>query len=317
MIHRFPRQFSASRSRGDVDPAEQNPATLPRQPGQTQKKSEFLEVRISFDEKQAFMAACRKRGVHASSVIRAAVREYIERNKGQQSGHNASSALEKTDEGDFVMAKSQLKSARRSSWLAATGVGAICLGLGVLFALNSLAPTYAGTPSEALLQMVDKNGDGKIARSEFHNPAEDGEVYASECTIDFGVYEPEPGDWSAHFTRIDRNGDGFADLDELEQDFAAFQDAAFKKLDKDGDGTLSQGEFSPAVSFVESQAPENQECTIYARDITLPEGGDDGNAATAQGDVEKFEKEAVIAELFKVFDKNRNGVVDRGEFDMF
>ncbi len=106
------------------------------------KKTETLEIRLSHEEKQAFMARCRTEGLTASEAVR-----------GFISGRAVRSPKRKTGLG----------------WTVAAALGA---GLAVgAVAAPSLAQSASRavhvTDQQAVFARMDRNGDGVISLAEF------------------------------------------------------------------------------------------------------------------------------------------------------
>lgn len=104
--------------------------TMPRPP----KKSETLEIRLSHEDKQAFMARCRAEGVTASEVLRSLIETPVARPKRSVKPWQALVAA-----------------------LAGLLIGAV--------AAPSIAQALPG--SRAAFDQMDTNRDGVISFAEF------------------------------------------------------------------------------------------------------------------------------------------------------
>ena len=117
------------------------------------KKSESIEVRVPFEAKQAFIAACKAERRSASDVIRGAIAAYVDRRDGQPD-----LAAERK------LAGLVPKSLRRKHYVA-LGAASV-LGIAALAALPS-----AAAPSDpdqvAAFSKLDRNGDGFVSFQEF------------------------------------------------------------------------------------------------------------------------------------------------------
>jgi len=125
----------------------------PRRPS---KKSEMLEVRLDYESKQEFLAACQAAGRTASDVVREQIAAFVAQANAPMEpdhGHEAGRVL------DFVPAQ-----LRRKRW-AAAGIGAV--GLAMAVALPSAAAPGAKAPFEKL----DRNHDGQLSPEEYDGRA--------------------------------------------------------------------------------------------------------------------------------------------------
>ena len=117
------------------------------------KKSESIEVRLPFEAKQAFIAACKAERRTASDVIRGAIAAYVDRRGGRPD-----LAAERK------LAGLAPKALRRTHYVA-FGAASV-LGIAALAALPS-----AAAPSEpdkaAAFSNLDRNGDGFVSYPEF------------------------------------------------------------------------------------------------------------------------------------------------------
>lgn len=111
-------------------------------PKRREKKSETVEIRLPYSQKQDFMAACRAQGTTASDAIRDFIAEYVERTHGH--------------DGNVVA----LRQMPRKSALIAAGVGAGALLLGAV-------PAAADTVD------VDANQDGVVSTQNDSDTAQD------------------------------------------------------------------------------------------------------------------------------------------------
>lgn len=94
------------------------------------------------------------------------------------------------------------------------GVGDVCSGVRVWRVCP--AGRERGPPKGDFIQHFDKDGDGKVSKQEFTGP-------------------------DAHFSRLDKNGDGYVDASE--KPTGPPKGNPIQHLDKDGDGKLSKAEF--------------------------------------------------------------------------
>jgi hypothetical protein len=148
------------------------------------KKSETLEIRLPFDQKQAFMVRCQAEGRSASEALRGFIDESLaepRRPEGRPSG-------------------------RRLRW-AAVGLAAMSLGA-------VAAPSLARPSLPAQFARLDADHDGRLSFAEFERGA------SLQLTLGPGAaHALEPADREGllrrAFGRIDANRDGEIALDEF------------------------------------------------------------------------------------------------------
>lgn len=135
-------------------------------PSRPRKKSEMLEVRLDFETKQEFLAACRNSGRTASDVVREQIAAFL----AEQAQPAAPEPVAATGRVlDFVPAP-----LRRHRW-AAAGIGAV--GLVMAAAL----PSAAAPGPKAAFDKLDANHDGVLSADEF-----EGKTKAPGCTTPDG-----------------------------------------------------------------------------------------------------------------------------------
>lgn len=116
------------------------------------KKSETLEVRIPYETKQAFLAACREDGTTASEVVREQVQSYLD-----------ARVRPSPDERRTLVMHLPQNVRRYGPRVAAGGIAAI--GLTALAVL----PSAADPDFKAQFSRLDANGDGQVSEEEFLN----------------------------------------------------------------------------------------------------------------------------------------------------
>lgn len=122
------------------------------------KKSETLEVRIPYETKQAFLAACREDGTNASEVVREQVQSYLD-----------SRARPSPDERRTLVMQLPPNVRRYGPRVAAGGIAAI--GLTALAVL----PSAADPDFKAQFSRLDVNGDGQVSEEEFLDASRPGD----------------------------------------------------------------------------------------------------------------------------------------------
>jgi len=116
----------------------------------------------------------------------------------------------------------------------------MALNSGCLMAARAVAQQRQPDPTK-FFESADTNGDGVITREEFHAARE------------------------RLFGRLDRNGDGYMDKDDLTGRLAGRQKAQGRlaeliaQFDRDGDGRLSKAEFvdGPTLAFDQADTDHN------------------------------------------------------------
>ena len=98
----------------------------------TPKKSETLEIRLSYPAKQAFMARCRAQGCSASETLRA-----------------------------YIEADVAAPARRRPAWLRLAAGAAMTLALGAV-----ALPSVARPSPRAEFDRLDRNGDARLSLDE-------------------------------------------------------------------------------------------------------------------------------------------------------
>jgi Ca2+-binding EF-hand superfamily protein len=123
------------------------------------KKSETLEVRIPYETKQAFLAACREDGTTASEIVRAQVQSYLD-----------ARVRPSHEEKRTIVMQLHPNVRRYGPRVAAGGIAA--MGLTALAVL----PSAADPDFKAQFSRLDANGDGQVSEDEFltsrHPPGE-------------------------------------------------------------------------------------------------------------------------------------------------
>ncbi len=127
------------------------------------KKSESVEVRLPFEAKQAFLAACKAQERTASEVIRSAIDEFVER------GHEAGAEEQAGDDLASLLPTLVPGPLRRKRYLA-VGAASV-LGIAALVALPSaaapnLTPDHAASRAAAFAKL-DRNSDGVVSYQEY------------------------------------------------------------------------------------------------------------------------------------------------------
>ena len=197
------------------------------------KKSETLEVRVSYPLKTAFADDCRRRGVTVSD----AVRDLME-----TSLHRAERRPWLNAQRIETMTNTLTRRPRAAAGSALAAIGALSLGLA--------APT-AANDGRAVFDELDADTDGFVSRSEFVSGVlvED---QALTIPADGGALKPISqgrltGAAHVEFERYDRNDDNRLSFGEFSGRYQTRMREAFLWLDADTDAFLTEAEL--AVSF--------------------------------------------------------------------
>jgi Ca2+-binding EF-hand superfamily protein len=171
------------------------------------KKTEKLEVRLSTETKQAFLARCRSEGRSASETLRGFIDDYLARPLSPQ----------------------ELKMIARSPFTYAGLAVAAVVGVAIVGAAQ---PSHAQPDLTGFFKSLDRNGDGRLTRDEFGTSGPPPAPKPGQGVITIGGQFPD----------YDTNQDGVISLAE----FTAFNQASILKrflaLDADSDGKLTLAE---------------------------------------------------------------------------
>ena len=200
------------------------------------KKTETIEVRLAYETKRDFMAACDERSRTASAVLRDFIDHYI-------ANATRVSHIRSVKELHMRFLASGTR-ARSAVALSATGV---CLTAGLLVATASSA---ADQRLKAVFEWFDADHDGALTRQEFLEPAKQDTpsihgIGVVVTTMDLPV-NPEQESRSDMFTRLDTDRDGSLSFDEIAH--AVRVDTVVNKsilaADNNGDGAVTAAELA-------------------------------------------------------------------------
>jgi Ca2+-binding EF-hand superfamily protein len=206
-----------------------------RSPSRTRpaKKSETLEVRISYPLKSALVAHCRENGVTVSDAVRQLIEDRLDQEKRRRWLNR---------ERIKPMTALLTHHPRKAAGSGMAAIAALSLGL---------VPASVASDGRAVFDGLDADGDGFVARDEFVAGVVDDD-YGLSVPGDAGsLREISTGELTgaAHgeFQRYDRNRDNRLSFDEFSGRYLERMRYAFSWLDEDQNGFLSDGELS--VSF--------------------------------------------------------------------
>lgn len=249
------------------------------------KKTDKIEVRLSPETKQAFHETCEQQGESASSVIRHLIEGYVAR------FHQP--VLERTVE--IVRGTPGWIRIVVASVTAIIGTAAILL------------PSSAESPWQHQFNYLDVNGDGQLNLDE----------YVSRMTVGEGESDPSLRSYlESEFSEMDADKDERVSSSEYSNGQTSQFEDLFGELNSDGDSR---------ISFLEFTRPNS----IDARSAIA--GMASGTAYRQGGDLQDFDPvedvkwmmgltedlppyAARIGQVFRDFDQDDNGYVDRAEF---
>jgi Ca2+-binding EF-hand superfamily protein len=212
----------------------------------SEKKSEMLEVRISYSQKQALLALSRERGESVSETVRSLVSTEVE-----PGTERVVPKLERIYSMTTVVSKHPAKS------LGLLVAGAFSL----TFALTSPSLAQDGL---AVFAAMDADDSNSVSLQEFMSAVRDegliwnpnADPAASRRDISLRGLEVHA---SREFSRYDRNHDGEITRYEFSGRYVPLMRASFVALDRDIDEMISIDELATAlggVGFDTSQTPQ-------------------------------------------------------------
>lgn len=208
----------------------------PRDPRSTrpEKKSEMLEIRLSWSEKRALVRHCRESGVSASALVRGLIDQQLKqpawRRFLNQKGHIAMPMLKRFSP-------------------AAAGLATVALAgsLALAVAAPSTASDYRAT-----FDALDLDADGQVTLDEFLSLS-DSEllpVGARYRGSDWVVTRRElEGEMRQEFALYDRNRNGQMTYAEFTGRYGSLIEATFEHFDSDADGRLSAAELNAGMAL--------------------------------------------------------------------
>ena len=242
---------------------------------QKSKKSEMLEVRMSYEQKQALLAYCRDTGNSASSLVRNLISDRVE----PSSWRTVFNRERTQDMLNFLKTKPRAAMAGAASSAA-------------LMAFAIAAPSGA-QDARAAYDALDTNGDEIVTLAEFvdvvrsegliWNPRVD----ENSARRSVGLSELE-GHTRSEFHRYDRNRDGRMTYNEFSGRYVALLHSSFVALDRNSDRRISANEL--AVSL----------------------GGIGYDTASAERNARP--RDVMAREMIADFDTNDDGQLDFEEF---
>lgn len=203
-----------------------------------EKKSETLELRISWSEKQAFMAKCEADGIGASARLR----DLIEHHLSDPAEHT-----EPQPERKISMSPVFRKRPR-------AGLAAIVAIAGTSM-LAAATPSMANIDTEAVFNLMDSNRDGRVVFEEYYElAAQEGFFMTPDAPVDaperLATEAEIIGGLRSDFARYDRNRDGALTHAEFASRYIWRMETTFNAIDRDGDGKIEARELARVMGSI-------------------------------------------------------------------
>ena len=229
------------------------------------KKSETIELRIGWDEKQAFKHVCEQDGVAASERLRTLIQAHLSEQAEQSSPLS-----------ERISQMSQILTQRPRTFIAAITSTAAAL------AIAAAAPSMAGIDTQAAFARMDTDRNGQISFDEFYAQiAEDGLFLGPDAPIDAPerlASESEIlGSLHREYALYDRNRDGAIEHREFAGHYVWRMETTFRALDRNDDGHIQVRELARvmgAVGLNEDNASLNRLERANAAIAALDSNGD-------------------------------------------
>lgn len=204
-----------------------------------EKKSEMLEFRLSWSEKQAFKALCDDDDVAVSARLRELITAHL-------ADKSASSSNQETER---MMPMRQLFQNRPRALLASAIASASAL------ALTAAAPSAATIDTRAAFDLMDRNRDGRVSFTEFEaHMAQEGFFMTADAPVDTperAATESEIlGALHSEFARYDRNRDGELGHEEFASRYIWRMETTFNAIDRDDDGRIEHRELARVMGAI-------------------------------------------------------------------
>lgn len=204
-----------------------------------EKKSETLEFRLSWSEKQAFKALCDEDDVAVSARLRELITSQIEQ----------SSASRSTPEPERKLPMPAFFNQRPRALIAAL------LGSAGALAALAAAPSAATIDTRAAFNLIDSDRDGQVTFAEFRAHLErDGFFMSPDAPVNASeraASESEIlGAMHSEFARYDRNHDDSLTHAEFSSRYIWRMETSFNAIDRDDDGYIESRELARVMGGV-------------------------------------------------------------------
>ena len=235
------------------------------------KKSEMLEVRVSYEQKSALYAHCRETGQSASALVRDLISRHLSRSSWRTVFNR-----------ERTHAMISIFSKRPRAALASAVGGAALMSLAVA------APSGA-QDARAAFEAMDANNDSMVSTSEFvASVREGGLIWNPRAVSDaprrqVGVSELE-GHTRSEFARYDRNRDGRMTYAEFSGRYVALMHASFVALDRDADSADELAVALGGIGYDEASVERNARPRVVMAQELIAEfdGNGDGMLSFAE-----------------------------------
>ena len=199
------------------------------------KKSEMLEIRISYAEKQAFIALCRAEGRSASAVVRELVATY-----------SAGKTRRPLQTLQRIIAMTRTIIARPKRLLAPALAASTALAFGLS------APSGAEADPRAAFDLIDRDRDQAIIYSEMlAHIVEEGLLVNPSAREGapqrIASAEEVEGAIRSEFARYDADRDGAVTYAEFASFYVWRVDSVFAAMDRDSSGALERPELRSSL----------------------------------------------------------------------
>jgi hypothetical protein len=233
------------------------------------KKTDFLEVRLAWETKRAFMAKCRENGISASRLVRGWIHRYV---------HGAPQASSGWPKELPMLIKRQSRIGRIAAATLAFG------GAGIAIVTLAFPASAASDPRlDAVFDWMDSSKDRSISAAEFRDsetrPAPP--LGAVTIIVDSSVPPPASGETrEALFARMDADRDAVLSVEEFAEGAVArtVATAEIAAADSNRDGALTEGELAAYLTACRAAAGEKEPSRgagSFARGIVLEHDRDE------------------------------------------
>lgn len=205
-----------------------------------EKKSEMLEFRLSWSDKEALREMCERDNVAVSARLRDLIKAHIDQQYQAE-------PLPQPEERTFIMPR--FFKTRPRALLASTLTAAASL------TLAAAAPSAAGVDARAAFERLDGDGNGEVSFTEFRSHIEaEGFFMTPDAPVDARervASESEiMGALHSEFARYDRNRDDVLDAGEFATRYIWRMETSFNAIDRNDDGFIEARELARVMGGI-------------------------------------------------------------------